>query len=118
MLHTGAVQHLGDSLTGGGGGDDELMTVDLAKISPDVHSIFFAVCIYSVGSGFERVRVCVFSSLLLCACARCVSVAYFVCKLNRAHAHTLSLTPSGLPFAWTTGGPSILPTDGPRQQQL
>lgn len=35
-----------DNRTGAGDGDDEIISLDLSKISPDVHKIVFAVVIY------------------------------------------------------------------------
>jgi tellurium resistance protein TerD len=42
----GTVHHTGDNLTGEGDGDDEVLEVDLARMSPDVTRIVFAVSIY------------------------------------------------------------------------
>ena len=41
-----AVQHMGDNLTGGGGGDDEQIKVDLTKIPSNIDKIAFTVTIY------------------------------------------------------------------------
>lgn len=43
---SGAVQHMGDNLTGSGNGDDEQIIVDLAKIPDDIEKVAFAVTIY------------------------------------------------------------------------
>lgn len=43
---SGAVQHVGDNLTGSGNGDDEQIIVDLTKIPADVEKIAFTVTIY------------------------------------------------------------------------
>ena len=43
---TGAVVHLGDNLTGEGDGDDEQITIELAKVPAEVEKISFAVTIY------------------------------------------------------------------------
>lgn len=43
---SGAVQHLGDNLTGVGDGDDEQIKVDLSKIPADITRVAFAVTIY------------------------------------------------------------------------
>ena len=48
---TGAVEHLGDNLTGAGEGDDEQIKIDLAKVPADVEKIDFTVTIYD---GEER----------------------------------------------------------------
>ncbi|GEM_PF-189988 len=42
----GAVQHMGDNLTGAGEGDDEIINVDLLRVSPEVKRIAFTVTIY------------------------------------------------------------------------
>jgi tellurium resistance protein TerD len=42
----GTVRHTGDNLTGEGDGDDEVVEVDLARMSPEVERIVFAVSIY------------------------------------------------------------------------
>lgn len=51
----GAVRHLGDNLTGDGDGDDEVITVDLTRISPEVTDVVFVVTSYA-GHTFELVR--------------------------------------------------------------
>ncbi len=43
---SGAVQHMGDNLTGDGDGDDEQILVDLTKIPDNVSKIAFTVTIY------------------------------------------------------------------------
>ncbi|MCL2729215.1 MAG: TerD family protein [Actinomycetia bacterium] len=42
----GAVEHTGDDLVGGSGGDDETILVDLAKVPASVDKIVFPVSIY------------------------------------------------------------------------
>ncbi|OHV35944.1 MULTISPECIES: TerD family protein [Pseudofrankia] len=42
----GSVQHLGDNLVGGGGGDDEQIMVDLRALNPQAAKVVFAVSIY------------------------------------------------------------------------
>ncbi|WP_340537111.1 TerD family protein [Nocardioides sp. GXZ039] len=42
----GTVRHTGDNLTGEGDGDDEVIEIDLARMSPEVQRIVFAVSIY------------------------------------------------------------------------
>jgi stress response protein SCP2 len=42
----GSVVHLGDNLTGRGEGDDEVITVDLAKVWPSVDTMLFLVSSY------------------------------------------------------------------------
>jgi tellurium resistance protein TerD len=41
-----AVHHLGDNLVGGGGGDDEQITVDLGTLTAQAAKVVFAVSIY------------------------------------------------------------------------
>ncbi len=43
---SGAVEHMGDNLTGEGEGDDEEIKIDLEKVPPDVEKIDFTVTIY------------------------------------------------------------------------
>jgi tellurium resistance protein TerD len=43
---SGAVEHLGDNLTGAGEGDDEQLLIDLSKVPADVEKIDFTVTIY------------------------------------------------------------------------
>ena len=43
---SGAVQHMGDNLTGDGDGDDEEIKVDLEKIPPSYDKLIFVVNIY------------------------------------------------------------------------
>jgi tellurium resistance protein TerD len=42
----GSVEHTGDELVGGSGGDDETILVDLTKVPPTVDKIVFPVSIY------------------------------------------------------------------------
>ncbi|MFI5776267.1 TerD family protein [Nocardia sp. NPDC051570] len=51
----GAVRHSGDNVTGDGKGDDETITVDLARLPAQVTSVVFVVTSYA-GHTFERVR--------------------------------------------------------------
>ncbi|KZM72607.1 TerD family protein [Nocardia terpenica] len=51
----GAVRHSGDNLTGEGSGDDEVITVDLARLSQQVTALVFVVTSYA-GHTFERLR--------------------------------------------------------------
>lgn len=46
----GAVAHQGDNLTGAGDGDDEVVKVDLSKVSPDIEKVVFAVTIHDAQS--------------------------------------------------------------------
>lgn len=43
---SGAIQHMGDNLTGAGDGDDEQVVVDLSKVPADVDRIVLVVNIY------------------------------------------------------------------------
>ena len=43
---SGAVEHMGDNLTGAGEGDDEEIKVDLSKVPADIEKIDFTVTIY------------------------------------------------------------------------
>ena len=55
----GSIEHLGDNLVGGEGGDDEQITVDLSAVPPTIVSIVFAVSIYEAESrrqSFGQVR--------------------------------------------------------------
>jgi stress response protein SCP2 len=51
----GAVRHSGDNLTGEGAGDNEVITVELAKLPQQVSAVVFVVTSYA-GHTFERVR--------------------------------------------------------------
>ena len=42
----GAIQHMGDNLTGAGDGDDEQIKIDLSKIPANITKIAFTVTIY------------------------------------------------------------------------
>ena len=42
----GSVHHTGDNLTGGGEGDDEVLTIDFTKVPADVDKIAITVTIY------------------------------------------------------------------------
>ena len=43
---SGAVEHMGDNLTGAGDGDDEQIKIDLSKVPAEVEKIDFTVTIY------------------------------------------------------------------------
>lgn len=51
----GAVEHSGDNRTGAGAGDDEVISVDLSKISDDIESIWPVITIYNNGKQFDDV---------------------------------------------------------------
>lgn len=42
----GAIEHLGDNLTGAGDGDDEVINVELSKVPADVERVVFSVTIH------------------------------------------------------------------------
>jgi tellurium resistance protein TerD len=42
----GAIEHMGDNLTGAGDGDDEKIVIDVSKISPNIEEISFVVTIH------------------------------------------------------------------------
>lgn len=50
----GAVRHLGDSVTGDGDGDNEVIVVDMTRLNPDVTTIMFIVTCYT-GQRFDQV---------------------------------------------------------------
>jgi tellurium resistance protein TerD len=55
----GSVQHMGDNLVGGGGGDDEQIKVNLADVPSDTDRIVITVSIYDAdarGQSFGQVR--------------------------------------------------------------
>ena len=49
------MKHSGDDRTGEGGGDDEVITVELEKLPLKVHYMLFAVCVYSGAANFSQV---------------------------------------------------------------
>jgi len=49
------VQHSGDNLTGEGGGDDEVISVDLEQIPADCEQMAFVVNMYTKGVTFDKV---------------------------------------------------------------
>lgn len=53
-LKDGSVVHSGDNQTGAGEGDDETLTLDLTRISPNVTSIVFVAAAFKHGSSFQR----------------------------------------------------------------
>ncbi|GHB29693.1 transport-associated protein [Streptomyces viridiviolaceus] len=54
QIVNGAIRHSGDNLTGEGGGDDEVITVDLGALPPDVTGLVFTVNSFS-GQKFTEV---------------------------------------------------------------
>ncbi|MEU2253119.1 TerD family protein [Nocardia xishanensis] len=55
MSQDGSVRLLGDNTTGDGEGDDEIITLDLTRISPQVTAVFFLVTCYT-GQTFEKIE--------------------------------------------------------------
>ncbi|CAM4516791.1 TerD family protein [Nocardia ninae] len=55
MSGDGAVRHLGDSTTGEGHGDNEIVTVDLTRLAPEVTLVFFLVTCYT-GQSFDQIE--------------------------------------------------------------
>ena len=56
--NSGAVEHMGDNLTGGGAGDDEQIKIDLSKIPANIEKIDFTVTIHEAvtrGQNFGQV---------------------------------------------------------------
>ncbi|MEU7145750.1 TerD family protein [Nocardia sp. NPDC046473] len=51
----GAVRHLGDSTTGEGKGDNEIITVDLTRLTPRIDAVVFIVTCYT-GQTFEHIE--------------------------------------------------------------
>jgi tellurium resistance protein TerZ len=51
----GALQHLGDNLTGRGDGDDESIVVDLSAVNPEITQLVFVVSSYS-GQSFSAIE--------------------------------------------------------------
>jgi tellurium resistance protein TerZ len=54
MSKDGAVQHMGDNLTGAGDGDDEVISVDLTKVPAQVAHLVFTVSSFR-GQTFDKV---------------------------------------------------------------
>ncbi|TXS46817.1 hypothetical protein EAO75_21950 [Streptomyces sp. uw30] len=54
QIVNGAIRHSGDNLTGEGGGDDEVITVDLGRLPQDVTGLVFTVNSFS-GQKFTEV---------------------------------------------------------------
>ncbi|WP_336082200.1 TerD family protein [Nocardia sp. SSK8] len=51
----GAMRHLGDSVTGDGDGDNEVVVVDLTRIAAEVTTVVFVVTCYT-GQQFEQIE--------------------------------------------------------------
>lgn len=54
-LKSNGLEHSGDNLTGEGSGDDEVITIDLAHVSPQVYQIALVINIYTQGRTFAEV---------------------------------------------------------------
>ncbi|MCC8049895.1 MAG: TerD family protein [Clostridiales bacterium] len=55
LSHTsGAVNHMGDNLTGEGEGDDEQIQIDLSKVPANIEKIAFTVTIYEAESRHQN----------------------------------------------------------------
>jgi len=53
----GAIKHSGDNLTGAGDGDDEVINIDLDKISTNIKSIVFTINSFR-GQTFDKINNC------------------------------------------------------------
>ena len=51
---SGAIQHLGDNLTGAGDGDDEQIKIDLSQVPANITKIAFAVTIYEADARHQN----------------------------------------------------------------
>ncbi|MCX4851704.1 TerD family protein [Streptomyces sp. NBC_00893] len=55
-MGNGSLVHSGDNQTGRGDGDDETVTVEFARIPPNITSIVFVAAAYKKGSSFQKAR--------------------------------------------------------------
>ncbi|MER6628545.1 TerD family protein [Streptomyces sp. NPDC000987] len=55
-MGNGSLVHSGDDQTGHGDGDDETVTVEFAKIPPQITSIVFVAAAFKRGSSFQKAR--------------------------------------------------------------
>ena len=55
-MGNGSLVHSGDNQTGHGDGDDETVTVEFARIPPNITSIVFVAAAYKKGSSFQKAR--------------------------------------------------------------
>ncbi|MGW2617226.1 TerD family protein [Streptomyces sp. NPDC001500] len=55
-MGNGSLVHSGDNQTGHGDGDDETVTVEFARIPPQITSIVFVAAAYKKGSSFQKAR--------------------------------------------------------------
>ncbi|MCX4882284.1 MULTISPECIES: TerD family protein [unclassified Streptomyces] len=55
-MGNGSLVHSGDNQTGHGDGDDETVTVEFARIPPNITAIVFVAAAYKKGSSFQLAR--------------------------------------------------------------
>ncbi|MDR3080169.1 MAG: TerD family protein [Streptomyces sp.] len=55
-LQNGSLVHSGDNQTGRGDGDDETVTVEFARIPPNITSVVFIAAAFKKGSSFQKAR--------------------------------------------------------------
>ncbi|MGW7405377.1 TerD family protein [Streptomyces sp. NPDC054833] len=55
-MGNGSLVHSGDNQTGRGDGDDETVTVEFARIPPQITSIVFIAAAFKKGSSFQKAR--------------------------------------------------------------
>ncbi|MFD7072440.1 TerD family protein [Streptomyces sp. NPDC059913] len=55
-MGNGSLVHSGDNQTGHGDGDDETVTVEFARLPPQITSIVFIAAAYKKGSSFQKAR--------------------------------------------------------------
>jgi stress response protein SCP2 len=55
-LGNGSLVHSGDNQTGHGDGDDEVLTVDFAKVPGNITAIVFVAAAFKKGSSFQKAR--------------------------------------------------------------
>lgn len=55
-MGNGSLVHSGDNQTGRGDGDDETVTVEFARVPPNITSIVFVAAAYKKGSSFQKAR--------------------------------------------------------------
>ncbi|MER5878556.1 MULTISPECIES: TerD family protein [unclassified Streptomyces] len=55
-MGNGSLLHSGDNQTGRGDGDDETVTVEFARVPPNITSIVFIAAAYKKGSSFQKAR--------------------------------------------------------------
>ncbi|MFE2483155.1 TerD family protein [Streptomyces sp. NPDC057927] len=55
-MGNGSLVHSGDNQTGRGEGDDETLTVEFARIPPNITSIVFIAAAFKKGSSFQKAR--------------------------------------------------------------